>query len=56
VNFAERLQASLAQLWDFVPGLFGAAVVLIAGYLLAKFVQKGALRVLRRVHLNDVLR
>ena len=56
MNFAERLQASLAQLWDFVPGLFGAAVVLIAGYLLAKFVQKSALRVLRRVHLNDVLR
>ena len=56
MNFAERLQASLAQLWDFVPGLFGAAVVLILGFLLAKAVQKGALRVLRRVHLNDVLR
>ena len=56
MTFADRLQASLAQLWDFVPGLLGAAVVLIAGYLLAKAVQKGALRVLRRVHLNDVLR
>jgi hypothetical protein len=56
VNFVERLQASLSQLLDFLPGLLGAAVVLIAGYLLAKAVQKGALRVLRRVHLNDVLR
>jgi len=56
VNFADRFQASLAQLWDFVPGLAGAAVVLIAGYLLAKAVQKGALRLLRRVHLNEVLR
>ncbi len=56
MNFAERLQGSLTQLWDFVPGLFGAAVVLIAGYLLAKAVQKGALRLLRRVHLNEVLR
>jgi hypothetical protein len=56
VNFADRLQSSLAQLWDFVPGLLGAAVVLVAGYLLAKAVQKGALRLLRRVHLNDVLR
>jgi len=56
VNFADRLQASLTQLWDFVPGLAGAAVVLIAGYLLAKAVQKGALRLLRRVHLNEVLR
>jgi hypothetical protein len=56
VNFADRLQASIAQLWDLIPGFFGAAVVLIAGYLLAKAVQKGALRVLRRVHLNEVLR
>jgi len=56
VNFAERLQASLAQLWDFVPGLLLAAAVLVAGYLFAKAVQKGALHVLRRVHLNDVLR
>jgi hypothetical protein len=56
VNFADRLQASLAQLWDFVPGLFGAAVVLIGGYLLAKAVQKGVTRMLRRVHLNEVLR
>jgi hypothetical protein len=56
VNFAERLQASLAQLWDFVPGLLLAAAVLVAGYLFAKAVQKGVLHVLRRVHLNDVLR
>ena len=56
MNFADRLQASLAQLWDFLPGFFGAAAVLIAGYLLAKAVQKGALRVLKRVHLNEVLR
>ena len=56
MNFAERLQASLAQLWDFVPGLLLAAAVLVAGYLFAKAVQKGVLHVLRRVHLNDVLR
>jgi hypothetical protein len=55
-NFLERLQQSLTQLWEFVPALFGAAVVLFAGYLLAKAVQKAAGRVLRRFHLNDVLR
>jgi hypothetical protein len=55
-NFAQRLQESLAQLWEFVPALFGAAVVLFVGYLLAKLVQKGASRVLRRTRLNDVLR
>jgi hypothetical protein len=56
VNFTERLQETLAQLWEFVPALVGAAVVLFAGYLLAKLVQKGAARLLRRIHLNDVLR
>ena len=56
VNFTERLQETLAQLWEFVPALLGAAVVLFAGYLLAKLVQKGAGRLLRRIHLNDVLR
>ena len=56
MNFADRLQASLSQLWDFIPGFFGAAAVLIAGYLLAKAVQKGALRVLKRVRLNEVLK
>ena len=56
LNFAERLQESLAQLWEFVPALVGATIVLFAGYLLAKLVQKGVGRLLRRVHLNDVLR
>jgi hypothetical protein len=56
VNFFERLQASLAQLWEFVPALFGAAVVLLAGYLLAKLVQKGVARALRRIRLNEMLR
>ena len=56
MTFFDRLQSSVAQLWDFIPGLFGAAVVLIAGYLLAKFLQKLVVRGLRRVHLNDVLR
>jgi hypothetical protein len=56
LNFAERLQSSLAQLWDFLPGLLAAAGILIVGYLFAKMVQKGAQRVLRWIHLNDVLR
>jgi len=56
VNFLERLQDSFAQFWEYIPALFGAAVVLLAGYLLAKLVQKGAARALRRLHLNDVLK
>jgi hypothetical protein len=56
MTFLDRLQASLAQLWEFVPAFLGAAVVLVAGYLLAKLAQKGAARLMRRVHLNEVLR
>jgi hypothetical protein len=56
VNFLDRLKDSLAQFWEYIPALFGAAVVLLAGYLLAKLVQKAAARALRRVHLNDVLK
>ena len=56
MNFFERLQDSFAQFWEYIPALLGAVVVLLAGYLLAKLVQKGAARALRRLHLNDVLR
>ena len=56
MNFLERLQDSFAQFWEYIPALFGAAVVLLAGYVLAKLVQKAAARALRRLHLNDVLR
>jgi hypothetical protein len=56
MSFLDRLQSSLAQLWEFVPAFVGAAAVLIAGYLFAKLAQKGSARLMRRVHLNDVLR
>ncbi len=56
MNFLDRLQASFSDFWEYIPALFGAAVVLLAGYLLAKLVQKGAARLLRRLHLNDVLK
>ena len=55
-TFAQRLLESLSQLWEFIPALLGAAAVLVLGYLLAKLVQKGASKVLRRTRLNDVLR
>ena len=55
MTFFDRLTESLQRLWQFIPSLFGAAVVLTLGYLLAKLVQRGVARVLRRIHLNDVL-
>ncbi len=43
------------QLGTFVPALLGAMVILFAGYLLAKLVEKGTDRLLRRVRLNQML-
>jgi small-conductance mechanosensitive channel len=55
MNFFDRIQQSFAQLGSFVPSLFGALVILFAGYLLAKLLEKGTARLLRRVRLNDML-
>jgi hypothetical protein len=55
MTFLERLQASFAQLAEYVPALLGALVILFAGYLLAKIIERGIDRVLRRVRLNAML-
>lgn len=55
MTFFDRLSESLQRLWEYVPALFGAAVVLTVGYLIAKLAQRGVTRLLRRVQLNDVL-
>ena len=56
MNFTDRLTQSLRQLWAFVPGLLGAAVLLVFGYFLAKLAQRTTARVLRRIHLNKLVR
>jgi uncharacterized oligopeptide transporter (OPT) family protein len=53
--FLDRLRESLLRLWEYVPALFGAAVVLAAGFFLARFAQRTVQRMLRRVHLNETL-
>ena len=55
MSFFDRLRDSLARLWEFVPALFGAAVVLTVGFILARLAQRTVLRLLRRVHLNETL-
>lgn len=55
MTFFDRLSESLQRLWEYVPALFGAAVVLTVGYFIAKLAQRGVTRLLRRVQLNDVL-
>lgn len=55
MTFLDRLLESLQRLWEFVPALFGAAVILVAGFLVAKLVQKAVTRLLRRAQLNEAL-
>jgi hypothetical protein len=54
-DFGARLQDSFAQIGAFVPSLLGALVILFAGYLLAKLVQRATARLLRSLHLNEAL-
>lgn len=55
MNFLERLQASFAELAEIVPALLGALIILFAGYLLAKLVEKGTERLLRRMRFNSMM-
>jgi hypothetical protein len=55
MTFLERLRTSFAQLSEFIPALLGALVILFAGYLLAKVVEKGIDRLLRRAKFNELL-
>ncbi len=56
LNFGDRLQSSFTQVFgDIVPALLGALVILVAGYLLAKMLEKLVERFLRRIRLNRML-
>lgn len=55
MDFFSRLNQSFAQLADIVPALLGALIILFAGYLLAKLVEKGVERILRKLRLNNLL-
>jgi hypothetical protein len=54
-TFTERLEQSFALLGEFVPAMFGALVILFAGYLVAKLAEKGMQRLLRRLRFNALL-
>lgn len=55
LTFGDRLQMSFEQLYRYIPALFGALVILFAGYLLARLLEKGTDKVMRRIRLNEVL-
>lgn len=54
-SFTGRLEQSVTVIAEFVPALFGALVILFAGYLLAKVVEKGSYRLLLRVGFNQLM-
>src|SRR5437870_1219355 len=55
-NFSDRLQTSFAEVFgQTLPALLGALVILFAGYLLAKVLEKLTERFLRRIRLNRML-
>ncbi|MGI8509110.1 MAG: mechanosensitive ion channel family protein [Gemmatimonadaceae bacterium] len=54
-SFGARIQDSFDQIIRYVPALFGALVILFAGYLLARLLEKATEKLLRRVHFNRIL-
>lgn len=54
-TFMDGLRVSFRELGSFVPALFFALVILFAGYLLAKLLQKGTDRLLRRMRFHHFL-
>ena len=55
MTFQERLQSSFSQFAEFVPALFGALIILFAGYLLAKLIERGTEKLFRKMRLNYLL-
>jgi hypothetical protein len=48
----DRLRESFGQIFQYVPLLLGALIILFAGYLLAKLLERGTERLLTRIGLN----
>lgn len=55
MSFLDRLHESFSQVAAIIPAMLGALVILFAGYLLAKAVEKGSERLLRRLGFNQLL-
>jgi hypothetical protein len=55
LTFTERLRGSLAQIVEYIPALFGALIILFAGYLFARLVERAVDRLLRRIRFDALL-
>jgi hypothetical protein len=55
-SFSDRLQSSFSEVFgELVPALLGALIILFAGYLLAKVLERVVDRFLKRIGLNQML-
>lgn len=54
-SFGERLRYSFEQVYTYVPALVGALVIVFAGYLLARLLERATEKILRRIHFNRLL-
>ena len=52
MDFWSRVQASFVQLADYIPALVGSLIILFAGYLLAKLIERAVDRLLTVVGIN----
>ena len=56
LSFIDRLQTSFSEVFgELIPALLGALVIIFAGYLLAKVLERLVDRFLRRVGINRML-
>src|SRR4051812_2603389 len=56
LSFVDRLRTSFSEVFgELIPALLGALVIVFAGYLLAKLLERGVDRFLRRIGLNAML-
>jgi hypothetical protein len=56
VTFVDRLRSSFSEVFgELIPALLGALIIVFAGYLLAKVLERVVDRFLRRVGLNRML-
>jgi hypothetical protein len=56
MDFSQRLQASFEQVFgELIPALLGALIIVFAGYLLARVLEKLVERFFRRIRLNTLL-
>src|SRR2546423_9794902 len=56
VTFVDRLRGSFSEVFgELIPALLGALIIIFAGYLLAKVLERLVDRFLKRIKLNAVL-